>query len=89
MTNTHETDPKDRIQRLENGLRWLEQISALHYTCGALEPDHMFSIANLCSMILEGTDDLPDFDEVAKGITDAARAIAERLQAIAEGGENE
>jgi hypothetical protein len=66
------------VERLKNGLKWIEHIATVHWYGQAFEPHHMHALAQLASQLCDGKE-LPDFDTRMRAAMERGQQISEDM----------
>lgn len=70
----------DRISDLENALKWIHYIAALHYMGAAFQPVHMKTLANLAADALNGEQvALPNYEQAMERAKEGAEELIKNL----------
>jgi hypothetical protein len=64
------------VPQLQNAMRWIHHVAALHYFGGAFDPQHMRALANMAADALDGRE-FKDYDATI----DEAKVRAREMRA--------
>lgn len=74
-------DVTEKVERLENGLKWIRHIAFVHAIGGGFEPKHMYALADLCVRIIAG-ESLRDFTEAKEESDQRAHEQWEKFKTL-------